>query len=211
MLIADSYVRCSQFAHAPLQCNQNDGMKMVFRKPYGDVLLEHGPFSVCGGRHGWGSVFYGKEGIVAVNRGKIAVWTGTGLVKPTLEIRQQIEKGEFMLDKLAVATVGPKAVKLNAALGKIEKDYAEAIRKANLYYSDQHVGNFCQCIETRKLPITHAGVGGHSSILCQLCNMSYKYDTGFDWDPVNMTFANGTGRGIPLDRPGDRNGWKIEV
>ena len=48
------------------------GMKMIFKKPYGDVELYHGPFGV------WGTVFYGTDGIVAVNRGKIAVWKGTG-------------------------------------------------------------------------------------------------------------------------------------
>ena len=187
------------------------GMKMVFRKPYGDVVLEHGPFSVCGRGHGWGTVFYGTNGIVAVNRGKLAVWVGTGLVKPTLEVRQQIEKGEFMRDKIVVSTVGPGAMKLGQAERILDEKYADVIAKSGVEVSNQHVRNFCECIETRSLPIAHAGVGGHTSILCQLCNMSYKYDVGFDWDPVKMEFANGTGRGIPLARPGDCNGWKVEV
>ena len=58
----------------------------VFADNGGDVELRHGPFST------WGTVFYGTNGIVAVNRGKIAVWVGTGPVKPTLEIRRKIEK-----------------------------------------------------------------------------------------------------------------------
>ena len=47
-------------------------------------------------------------------------------------------------------------------------------------------------------------------MLCQLCNMSYVYDTGFDWDPVKMDFANGTGDAAWLKRAAYR-GWNIEV
>lgn len=199
------------------------GMGMLFKRPYGDVKLYHGPFSSVwpetpAGRqvwdsswHGWGSVFYGDDGIVAVARNKIAVWTGTGLVKPNPEIRRQIEKCEFMPDKIRFATVGKGAMGLEKALDGIEKSYAAEIKKADLYRSDNHMRNFLECVESRRLPITDAGVGGHSSILCQLCNLSYKHDTGFDWDPVRMTFANGTGKGISLRREGDCNGWKVVV
>ena len=124
---------------------------------------------------------------------------------------EQIEKGEFMRDKIVVSTVGPGAMKLGQAERTLEEKYADVIKKSGVEVSNQHVRNFCECIETRRLPIAHAGVGGHTSVLCQLCNMSYKYDAGFDWDPVKMEFANGTGRGIPLARQGDCNGWKVEV
>ena len=161
--------------------------------------------------HGWGAVFYGDTGIVAVNRGKIAVWIGTGLVEPDLEIRRQIERCTFMPDKIAFSSITKGAPKLDKVLDGIEAKFAAEIKKANLYFSGHHMKNFLECVESRRLPITHAGVGGHSSILCQLCNMSYKYDTGFDWDSVKMEFANGTGKGIPLARVGDCNGWTIKV
>ena len=67
------------------------GMRMLFRKPYGDVELYHGPFGV------WGTVFYGTKGVVAVNRGKIAVWEG-GLVKPTAEIRAALDELKDVAD-----------------------------------------------------------------------------------------------------------------
>jgi hypothetical protein len=37
------------------------------------------------------------------------------------------------------------------------------------------------------------------------------YDTGFDWDPIKMEFANGTGHGIALKRDYCRNGWEVRV
>ena len=190
------------------------GMKMIFKKPYGDVELYHGPFGV------WGTVFYGTNGIVAVNRGKIAVWTGTGLVKPTAEIRKGLENLSFMPEKIVAQSVGKdygtdamakKDNNLDGALAKIAKNYGEVIKKAGLYYSENQVKNFCECVETRKETISPAEVGGRSCTLCLLCNMSYQYDTGFDWDPVKMDFANGTGTGISLKREGDCNGWEVVV
>ena len=190
------------------------GMKMLFKKPYGDIELYHGPFGT------WGTVFYGTKGIVAVNRGKIAVWTGTGLVKPDAAVRKAIADASFRKDKLVVASIGKdygtdatvkKDNRLAAALDLIEKVFAADIEKAGLYNSPNQVQNFCKCVETREPTISPAEVGGRSGTLCLLCNMSYQYDTGFDWDPAKMTFANGTGRGISLKREGDCNGWEVVV
>jgi predicted dehydrogenase len=180
------------------------GAKMLFKKPYGTVELQHGPFGT------WGTIFYGEKGIVAVNRGKIGVWTNTGLVKPTPEIRKQINACTFMPEKMVIRG-GVSRKPLNPALGQLEKVFASTIKEANVYNSAQHVRNFCECVESRKMPITSAEVGGRASILCVLMNMSYKYDIGFDWDPVKMEFANGTGKGLPLERVGDCNGWKVQA
>ena len=190
------------------------GMKMLFRKPYGTVELYHGPFGV------WGTVFYGTDGIVAVNRGKIAVWKGTGLVKPTPEIRQALQDMTFMPDKCTVESVGKdygtdamakKDDKLGAALDKIEKDYADVIAKAGVYVSRNQVVNFCECVESRRPTISPAEVGGRSCTLCLLCNMSYQYDTGFDWDPAKMEIRGGNPKGISTKREKYRNGWEIVV
>ena len=192
------------------------GMKMLFKKPYGDVELYHGAFNV------WGTVFYGTNGIVAINRGKIAVWVGFDATakKPDAAIRKGIEDVSYMKDKIVVESVGKdygtaatakKDNKLAKALDKIEEVYAKEIRKADLYKSANHIQNFCECVESREQTITPAEVGGRSCTLCLLCNMSYQYDCGFDWNPEAMDFANGTGVGMTLKREGDCNGWKVEV
>ncbi len=192
------------------------GMKMLFKKPYGDVELYHGAFNV------WGTVFYGTNGIVAINRGKIAVWVGFDATakKPDAAIRKGIEDVSYMKDKIVVESVGKdygtaatakKDNKLAKALNKIEEVYAKEIRKADLYKSANHIQNFCECVESREQTITPAEVGGRSCTLCLLCNMSYQYDCGFDWNPEAMDFANGTGAGMTLKREGDCNGWKVEV
>ena len=196
------------------------GMKMLFKTTAGDVELYHGPFGVLNGAGGWGTVFYGTDGIVAVNRGKIAVWKGTGLVKPTLDIRKEIEAGTFMKDKIVAASIG-KDYGTDAVVKKdniLAKTLATLIgifhldtAPVQLYKSYNQVVNFCECIETREMTISPAEVGARGAILCQLCNMSYVYDTGFDWDGENMTFANGTGDPAWLKRASYRDGWEINV
>jgi hypothetical protein len=65
--------------------------------------------------------------------------------------------------------------------------------------------------ETRKPTISPAEVGGRGATLCLLCNMSYQYDTGFDWDPVKMEVAGKNEKGISIRRETYRNGWDVVV
>ena len=192
------------------------GMKMLFKskKDGSDIELYHGPFGT------WGTVFYGTNGIVAVNRGKIAVWLGTGLVKPDAEVRKQLQDATFMKDKIVAESVGKdygtdsmvkKDNRLETCLKTLKAKFDLDNAKEQLYKSPNQVQNFVECHFTRKPTISPAEVGGRGAVLCQLCNMSYVYDTGFDWDPVKMDFANGTGKGISLKRDFCRNGWEVVV
>ena len=85
------------------------------------------------------------------------------------------------------------------------------IEKADLYVSNNQIQNFCECLDSRKMTISPAEVGGRSCTLCLLCNMSYVYDTGFDWDPKRMQLAQGETKGISTKREVYRNGWEIVV
>ena len=198
------------------------GMKMLFKskKDGSDIELYHGPFSyVYKNSHGWGTVFYGTDGIVAVARGRIAVWKGTGLVRPDLETRKLIERVKFMPEKVVASSVGKSygtdaAAKadnrLDAALLKLIDVFNLKSAPVQLYKSDNHVRNFVECVLSRKPTVTPASVGAHSCTLCLLCNMSYQYDTGFDWDPVKMEIAGGNPKGISITRA-DYRGWEVVV
>ena len=193
------------------------GMKMLFhsKKDGSDIELYHGPFGV------WGTVFYCTNGIVAVNRGKIAVWKGTGLVKPDAEIRKGLQDVTFMKDKIVAESVGKdygtdssakKDDKLTKAVATLIKAFKLESAPLQVYKSRNQVQNFCECIESRKMTISPAEVGGRSGTLCLLCNMSYVYDTGFDWDGKAMDFPKGCCcKGISLKREVYRNGWDIVV
>ena len=197
------------------------GMRMLFKskRDGSDIELYHGPFGVITGAGGWGTVFYGTKGIVAVNRGKLAVWKTNVLIKPTLEIRKQLENMTFAGGTVVAASVGKdygtdsaakKDNALEQAIDKLVDCFKLDTASVQLYKSENQVKNFCECIETRRPTISPASVGGRSATLCLLCNMSYVYDTGFDWDPVKMDFAGCTAKKLPLARA-DYRGWDIVV
>ena len=81
-------ILCSEEPHStnPLHGGRRQfGMKFVLED---GCIMYHNPFGV------WGTVFYGTKGIVAVNRGRIAVWLGRG-VKPNAEIRAALDNNTF--------------------------------------------------------------------------------------------------------------------
>ena len=162
------------------------GMKFVLAN---GTIIQHNPFS------SWGTVFYGTKGIVAVNRGRIAVWLGRG-VKPNDKIRKELDDAAVSRMKKIASSIG--------------EDYGTDT-KIQLYKSPQQERNFVDCCISRKPTIAPAETGARAAILCQLCNLSYVYDAGFDWDPVKCTFANGTGDPAWLRRPYNRNGWDIKL
>ena len=191
------------------------GMKMLFKskKDGSDIELYHGPFSV------WGTVFYGTKGIVAVNRGKIAVWKTSGLVTPTKEIRKALADMTFAGGEVIAASVGKdygtdssakKDNALSTVIDRLIAHFKLETAPVQLYKSENQVKNFCECVETREMTVSPASVGGRSGTLCLLCNMSYQYDTGFDWDPVKMDFAGCNCKKLPLARA-DYRGWDIVV
>ena len=149
------------------------------------------------------------------------MWKGAG-VKPTAEIRQQLADMKFTGMELVAASVGKdygtdamskKDNRLDAALKKLNDTFKLDAAPVQVYKSSDRsqVRNFVECYFSRKPTQSPAETGGRSAILCQLCNMSYVYDTGFDWDPVKNDFANGTGKGISLKRDFCRNGWEVVV
>ena len=199
------------------------GMRMLFKnkKDGKDIELYHGPFGVLTGSGGWGTVFYGTKGIVAVNRGKLAVWEGFNAAdkRPDLEMRKQIEQMTFKPECVVASSVGKdygtdssakKDNALETAIDKLVAHFDLDKAPVQLYKSVNQVQNFCECVETRKPTISPAEVGGRSGTLCLLCNMSYQYDTGFDWDGKKMDFAGCTAKRIPIARA-DSRGWDIVV
>ena len=193
------------------------GMRMMFKGKAGDIELYHGPFGT------WGTVFYGTKGVVAVNRGKIAVWTGAA-VTPNAEIRKAIADMKPVPGlTLVAASVGKdygtdamvkKDNRLAATLDSLDKKFDLEKAPVQLYKSPNQVQNFVECYFSRKPTISPAEVGGRGAVLCQLCNMSYVYDTGFGWDPVKMDFPEKCPcrkMGISLKRDFCRNGWEVVV
>jgi len=101
--------------------------------------------------------------------------------------------------------------RLDLALDKLEKYFKDEIKAADLYVSNDQIGNFCECMHSRKQTISPSQVGGRGATLCLLCNMSYVYDASFDWDPVKMEIVGANPKKISIKRDVYRDGWDIVV
>ena len=59
-----------------------------------------------------------------------------------------------------------------------------------LYVSDDHMGNFFNCVKTRKPPICDVEIGHRSASICHLGVIAIRLGRRLQWDPQTETFAN---------------------
>jgi predicted dehydrogenase len=59
-----------------------------------------------------------------------------------------------------------------------------------LYVSNDHKGNFFECVRTRKQPICTAEVGHRSASMCHLGAISTRLGRALQWDPQKEQFIN---------------------
>ena len=168
----------------------------------------------------WGCVFYGSKGAVCVDRGRFALWSGERGWDVDAKLRGALSDGSFDgLTKIAYYNgtqsrrVDGVEKRIDTASDEFGKNAGDAVKiaerklgfktadfKTKLYESHNQVANFVDCVASRRRAISNEDVGPWSSVLCQLMNMSYVHDTGFDWDPAAMAFAGGTGNRDWLSR-----------
>jgi predicted dehydrogenase len=58
-----------------------------------------------------------------------------------------------------------------------------------LYVSNDHMGNFFECMRTRKDPICDVEVGHRSASVCHLGAISLRTGKNLEWDPVKEEFT----------------------
>lgn len=77
-----------------------------------------------------------------------------------------------------------------------------------LYVSDSHMGNFLDCMRTRKDPITRVEIGHRSNSVCLITHIAMKLGRKLRWDPKTERFKNDDEANRMLDYP-HRAPWKI--
>jgi predicted dehydrogenase len=78
-----------------------------------------------------------------------------------------------------------------------------------LYVSNDHMGNFVDCVRSRKDTICTAEIGHRSVSVCHLGNISMRLSgRKLYWDPQKERFANDREANEMLKRPA-RNGWSV--
>jgi predicted dehydrogenase len=153
--------------------------------PPGDPEAEHGAELHYGNgvkvihKDGYGAHFFGADGEVKVNRGRLEFWLGG--------------------KKVAGFTDREDGGSLSSVIRKLEKEY---LRDApiKLYKSRGHTRDFLDCMKSREKPITNEIVGGRSAICCHLLNQAYYNHATLKWQPEAMKFAENGGEDAWLTR-----------
>jgi predicted dehydrogenase len=80
--------------------------------------------------------------------------------------------------------------------GKLEASKPELIKeplkskKVELYVSNDQMGNFFECIRTRKAPICEAEIGHRSVSVCHLGVIAIRLGRKLNWDPAKEEFVD---------------------
>ena len=100
--------------------------------------------------------------------------------------------------------------------GKIEASKPELLTEplsagaTRFYSSDDHMGNFFDCIRSRKPPICDVEIGHRSVSVCHLGVISIRLGRKLNWDPDQEQFINDTEANQWLGRP-QRRPWTYEL
>jgi predicted dehydrogenase len=78
-----------------------------------------------------------------------------------------------------------------------------------LYVSHDHMGNFIDCMRTRKRPICDVEIGHRSVTVCHIGNISLRLGKSLAWDPVAQRFNDEEANGWLIRKM--REPWKLEV
>lgn len=154
---------------------------------YGAVLHYAKGIRVTHVQNGFGAHFFGSDGEVKVNRGKLEFWRGG--------------------KKIAGFVSREDGGSLSSVTAFIEKEYLANI-KVKLYKSRDHIRDFLDCVEARTRPVTNEEVGGRSAICCHLMNQAYYNHEVIKWQPKRMRFARNSGNPQWLTRD-YRAPWKV--
>jgi myo-inositol 2-dehydrogenase / D-chiro-inositol 1-dehydrogenase len=71
----------------------------------------------------------------------------------------------------------------------------------HLYRSDNHFGNWLDCIKSKKQPIVPVEVGHRACTICLISHIAMKLDRKLNWDPINEQFINDREANSMLSRP----------
>ncbi len=81
-------------------------------------------------------------------------------------------------------------------------------QEKHLYKSNDHHGNWLDCIRTRSRCVADVEIGARSATICHLGNIAYQLRQKLAWDPVTERFTNNDQANRLLSRP-MRSPWSL--
>jgi hypothetical protein len=79
-----------------------------------------------------------------------------------------------------------------------------------LYVSHDHMGNWKDCLRSRKRPICDVDIGHHSVTVCHIGVIALRSGKKLKWDPAKMEFVDDSEANTWLSRQ-MRDPWRLEV
>ena len=89
---------------------------------------------------------------------------------------------------------------INAHDRQILKDKLPDSAK-RVYFSDNHMGNFIDCVKSRKSPICSAETGHRSASLCHLGTIAIRLGRKLNWNPAKQEFVGDAEASSWVSRP----------
>jgi len=77
-----------------------------------------------------------------------------------------------------------------------------------LYKSDNHMGNFLDCIRSREKCVSDLSIGHRTTTICNLGNIVMQLKRKLSWDPVKESFVDDVQANRLLQRP-MRAPWRL--
>jgi hypothetical protein len=78
----------------------------------------------------------------------------------------------------------------------------------HVYESNNHHGNWLDCIRSRRRCVADVEIGARSATICHLGNIAYELGQELEWDPVGERFIGNEAANALLSRP-MRSPWHL--
>jgi predicted dehydrogenase len=126
----------------------------------------------------------------------------------TMRVRNRVGVGDG-----AVRFYGEKGW-LDVSRRMVKAEHPEVLKETigeneiQLYRSRHHMGNFLECIRTRKAPVSDIAIGHRSTTICNVGMIAMQLSRPLEWDPVKEEFANDVAANRMLGRA-MRGPWSL--
>ncbi|OWK36186.1 Gfo/Idh/MocA family protein [Fimbriiglobus ruber] len=105
------------------------------------------------------------------------------------------DKGSIFVDRSKITATPPEILKSTGG-------------DVKLYVSNNHHGNWLDCIKTRKLPICDVAIGHRSATVCHLGNIAVRTGRKIAWDPAKEQIV-GDAEAAKMTTKEYRAPWKL--
>jgi len=98
--------------------------------------------------------------------------------------------------------------------GKVKAEPASLLKTTikpddvHLYHSNNHLGNFLECVKSRRKPVAPVEAGHAATTLCNLADVAVRMKRKVTWDPVAEQFLDDE-QANRMRRRAMRGPWRV--